>query len=476
MILNDNTIQDISYDAIICGSGPAGVSLAIDLERSGIKSLMIEAGDEFYSEEAQKKYIGEVKGNFPKDLSLLRLSQFGGTTGHWGGVCRPLDDYDFNQWPINKEELDKFKIPTSNFLNIKNNFGEKQLNSNLKIIEFLQSDLRIYEKYYEHIKESNNIFLILNTSITDIVLDDKSVKSIFIKTPSKKITIKSRLLILACGGIENSRLLLWFRKKNKNFLENSPIGNYWMEHPFKLVGSGVANFAKVRENFKNDFYAFDNFRNWGNFTVSLAPTKKMIQKKDILNSGVFLTLHDRDNTSLKNNIKDLLCVAPKLSTKIVDLFNKKLLCGLSVSSSWEQDAEVFNKITLTKKIDHAGIPEIKLDYKISEKTIQTAKEMVSQIGKYFISNDLGRIAFDQNIMERKNFISDAGYHHIGGTRAGLDKNLSVVDENLKVFGIENFYVLGSSVFPSGGHANPTYTIVQLSFRLSAHLKKKLLEI
>ena len=79
-------------------------------------------------------------------------------------------------------------------------------------------------------------------------------------------------------------------------------------------------------------------------------------------------------------------------------------------------------------------------------------------------------------MERKNFISDAGYHHIGGTRAGSDKNLSVVDENLKVFGMENFYVLGSSVFPSGGHANPTYTIVQLSFRLSAHLKKKLLEV
>jgi len=54
---------------------------------------------------------------------------------------------------------------------------------------------------------------------------------------------------------------------------------------------------------------------------------------------------------------------------------------------------------------------------------------------------------------------------------GLNENYSVVDQNLKVFGIENFFVLGSSVFPSGGHANPTYTIVQLSYRLSDHLKK-----
>ena len=476
MIVSNNKVLEIAYDVIICGSGPAGVGLAIDLEKKGIKSLIIEAGDEFYNAESQKKYSGEVVGNFPKDLSLLRLSQFGGTTGHWGGTCRPLDEYDFSQWPIKKDVLDKFSYSTNKFLNVKNNFREKKISSNLKIIEFLQSDLRIYEKYFEHIKKSKNIFLLLNTSIINININNKKVDSILIKSSSIEITLKSRFLILACGGIENSRLLLWFRENNKNLLKKSPIGSYWMEHPFKIIGSGIANFSKVRENFQNDFFAFDNFRNWGNFTVSLAPTNEMIIKKKILNSGVFLTLHDRDNNNLKNNIKDLLCVAPKLSTQMLKLFDKRLLCGLSLSSSWEQDAENFNKITLINEKDIYGIPKVRLSYKLSNKSLNTAKKMVNEIGEYFIAKNLGRIALSQEILEPEKFITEAGYHHLGGTRAGKNENDSVVDKDLKIFGTENFYVLGSSVFPSGGHANPTYTIIQLSLRLSDHLSKKILQI
>ena len=257
---------------------------------------------------------------------------------------------------------------------------------------------------------------------------------------------------------------------NSNFLKDSPVGNYWMEHPYKIIGSGVGNFTEIRKIFKNDFYFFENFRNWGNYTVSISPSYKMINQYKMLNSGVFLTLHDRDNNNLKNNIKDLLCVAPKLSKKFLELFNKDLLCGLTVSSSWEQDPEFDNKILLTKNLDDIGMPRVKLKYKLSDKSLKTAQNMVLELGNFFIDNNLGRIA-GENIYDENEFISDAGYHHIGGTIMGSDAKKSVVDKNLKLHLLNNMFVVGSSVFPTGGHANPTLSIVKLSLKLSDHIEK-----
>jgi choline dehydrogenase-like flavoprotein len=52
---------------------------------------------------------------------------------------------------------------------------------------------------------------------------------------------------------------------------------------------------------------------------------------------------------------------------------------------------------------------------------------------------------------------------------GVSANGGVVDGNCRVFGHDNLYVAGSSVFRTGGQANPTFTIVQLALRLGDHL-------
>jgi choline dehydrogenase-like flavoprotein len=51
--------------------------------------------------------------------------------------------------------------------------------------------------------------------------------------------------------------------------------------------------------------------------------------------------------------------------------------------------------------------------------------------------------------------------------AGPDEG--VVDRNCLVHGTENLYIAGSSVFPTGGCANPTFMIVAMAHRLVDHL-------
>jgi choline dehydrogenase-like flavoprotein len=47
----------------------------------------------------------------------------------------------------------------------------------------------------------------------------------------------------------------------------------------------------------------------------------------------------------------------------------------------------------------------------------------------------------------------------------------VVDPNLRLFGIDNCYVVSTAVFPSMGAANPTFTLMALALRLAKHLKE-----
>nr|WP_283251035.1 GMC family oxidoreductase [Rhabdothermincola salaria] len=61
-------------------------------------------------------------------------------------------------------------------------------------------------------------------------------------------------------------------------------------------------------------------------------------------------------------------------------------------------------------------------------------------------------------------------HHMGTTRMHTDPRRGVVDADGRVHGVANLYVAGSSVFPTGGAANPTFTIVALALRLAAHLR------
>ena len=69
---------------------------------------------------------------------------------------------------------------------------------------------------------------------------------------------------------------------------------------------------------------------------------------------------------------------------------------------------------------------------------------------------------------------------MGTTRIGENPSTSVCDFEFKIHNTENLYINSSSLFPSGGIANPTLTLIALllfllkaNYSLNIHLAKEL---
>ena len=459
----------------IIGSGPASICLAMALEKKNQKVLIIEAGGWNPTNENQDYYSGKVYGDKYFDLRDVRLRSFGGSAGHWGRAVSPLDEVDFNEWPIKKKDLDPYIKLTNKILEINNdNYTTKHNEiSGFRSCRTIRNDIQFVKKYKKHILNSKRIFLLLNSPVLKIVEKNQSSSDagyLVLVNKNKKIKIGIKKLILGCGGIENSRILLWSRHVSKSsFLKGLPIGNFWMEHPTGFVAQFVGEVKKI-----------DKIIDPNNMYNTLSPTPKFIYDKGINNIRIRIVEEKKKDKGkrLKDFVKDFICIAPNYGKKIVESIQKKkmLYCHGLIKCSLEQKPYYDNKVTLSENhTDKLGIPKTNLHWKLTDDFYKTIIVSLEEIGKQFIEKNIGRIGISKFIYDgsvsKINHIF-GNYHHMGGTRMNSNLNLGVVDKNLKVHNTSNFYIIGSSVFPSGGHHPPTFTIIQLSLRLAEHLTKK----
>jgi len=468
MIIRDiKVLKNKLFPIIIIGSGPAGITIAKKLEENKINSLIIEAGDEEYQEASQEYYKSKVFGDDITDLRYSRLRQLGGTSGHWGGWCKPIEKWNIEKWGLNYEEIYKYQEETCKILEINNDFKKSKIDNYFNQIQFEYSKVRFADKYKDHIKNSKYINLILNSQITHFNGDNGKIRSVVVMNNKKRYELKSKIFILCSGGIENSRILLWTKEKNKGLINDDlPIGKYWMTHPWIVGGVGFLYKSKLKSLIKNNFLIHDG-------PLHISTSKNITLEKNILSGAMYMNAKE-DTKIYKEIIKDFLCVAPKYGKKIAkSILKKDLKCG-NIFMNLEEPAVQSNQILLDpKETDENNIPLTNLYYKKSKKTVESIKTILGELGKTFIKYNLGRIAIKPEIEEMNNYENLGVHHHLGGTRIGKNKKSSVVDEDLKVHDINNLYVSGSSVFTYAGYANPTFSIVQLSIRLAKNLTSKI---
>mgnify|MGYP001185185055 CR=1 FL=1 len=473
MIIKDlNQIKNKKFSVIIIGSGLASLPIAIKLEKSGIETLMLEAGKFEFDDNSTNFLKVNSVGDHVGDFTTNRSRQFGGSSRIWGGNCNPMNSENFSNWPINKKDLDKYTDEASKFLLLKKNFFKEQLNNNLNIYNLAWSKLKIDENYYNYIKKSKLIHLSLNSTFINFENSkfNKSVDLINCKKENKIFKLKAKFFVLAAGGFENSRLLLWSRSINKNLFSSSlPIGKYYMHHPYHYIGNGFINYKKLKKYFKKN-----NIKNIPIITcesqMQIEANSFFTKQKKITNSGIYLSF---DNANENNDLfKQLRCFAPKLAKNIYDQIKSKEIYDINISTLQEQNYIESNFVSLSDNLDPNGLPLAQLFWKKQNSEIDSCRTIIEEIAKIFINEDIGRIVLKEYLFNssiKYDFIS--GNHQMGGTRMGIDENDSVVDENLKVHGIENLFIAGSSVFKTSGHCHPTFTIVQLSLRLADNIIK-----
>jgi hypothetical protein len=118
--------------------------------------------------------------------------------------------------------------------------------------------------------------------------------------------------------------------------------------------------------------------------------------------------------------------------------------------------------------DGAARRPLHIDWDVKEDAPRITRAVRRYFERFWARNDLNRIG----MLEFQEEADDWGrnvfdlYHPAGTTRMSVDPAGGVVNVNLKVHGTCNAYVAGSSVFPSMGAANPTFTAMALALRLA----------
>lgn len=470
------------YDVCICGAGVAGITLAIKLGLTGKKVALLEAGGLELTEKSQDVYSGENTGMTYWGVQSCRLRFLGGTSNHWTGRSKPFDDVDFMErdffelpgWPIPKSELDKHLDEAKQVLDIMGDFTAPKIpdwESDLFFSDTFASSppTRFGQKYRETLETSKNIDLFINANLTDIKLnpDLTDVTEITVQNYNyDSYQFTGKTISLAMGTIENARLLL-----NSNSQMEKGIGNH-----SDFVG------RCFMEHFNTEFgYFVGNKKYWevGN-RISIYTTPKFSLDNKIGNSNIALSLHQAPDVGggrskpIRKFFRDNVCRSEsliELSRKFVDF-----ACpgDGSIGSLMEQSPNRDSRITLNNDRDSFGLRRINLFWTINDLDKRTIRVTGMAVAKEFARLDYGRVQLADFILDEEKDI-DTYYHchHLGTTRMSATPQYGVVDENSKVFGINNLYIAGSSVFSTGGGCNPTFPIVQMSLRLADHLASKL---
>ena len=488
-------------DLCIVGAGAAGITIARALRGSGLTVLLLESGGLEPDPDVQGLYQGTVAGVDGLSLMESRVRAFGGTTRVWSGWCRPLEAEDFEErdwiprsgWPPSLQahdlepyyetahETTEIRAPTYDEVELADSVGAELLSfypTRVRTFIFQFSPpTRFGERYRQDLATARDLEAYIHANLIEILLSDQGdavTRFKFATLSGRRFSVSASCYVMAMGSIENARILLASNHQVESGVGNrhDRVGRTFMEHPHFIGGGYAVLSAEPHDLYLSRARApivADGIPSGEAATVgAVLGLPRVVRSRERL-IGVTVALRRGKPEELFEGYGDQFSTPSPSDVAALVAEGASTFCRIDVRS--EQRPLLESRVTLTDVRDAIGIPRAQLDWRIAESdfadVLHTLRLIAAELGR----TGIGRVWIP--VTEHGRYSPQAisgGCHHMGTTRMSEAPGDGVVDADCRVHGIDNLYVAGSSVFPTGGFANPTLTIVALSHRLAEHLR------
>ena len=519
----------VSADICVIGAGAAGITLALELVGSGLRTLVVESGGTSGPDQATQALAGgESVGRpvqslvDPLSLEMTRLRWLGGTTNHWAGFCRPLDTIDFevrdhlavSGWPIDRPTLGPYWKRAAGHCRITDAEHDPDvwaervgLPPALPATPAVRSTvfqiaafMRFGEVYLTDLRSAPDVEVLLWANTVNLATTDgTSIDAVDLRTlAGQSLRVEARSYVLACGGLENPRLMLASKDADPAGVGNANdlVGRHFAEHLQVAGGFGVINLDPAA---LDGYIGTEATIGEGRFAgethgvrYALTLSSEHVRSEPTLGLEAQLVVGalpdgvpEQGEGIDAGDVADLLRVvsgSPPQASVYVQLLAEQRL-----------DRE--SRVTLGSGRDALGMRTTRLDWRYGSEDRAALLSGMRTMAEQFGAAGLGRlqilpngVVFSQNpdpdhfislwgvdvgAVDPDDFTIGVGNHHMCTTRMAAAAAEGVVDADCRVHDVDNLWIAGSSVFATSGVATPTFTIVALAIRLADHLRDRL---
>ena len=510
----------IQPSVCIIGAGAAGLTLAKTLAARSCRVVVIEAGvaDRSTSFEGQSRV--DIVGTPHRGIDLGRFRGWGGSTTRWGGQLWAWEPYEFEQrtrlgieaWPIAFQEIASRTSPAFELVGLPDaaltpadavSLGAEPpaldpTDFALKYSTWLPWRKRnLGRTIGASLRTAANVTVHLAHTATRVLLDStrSRVTGVRVRGPDgTESTVDADVVVIAAGAIETSRLLF----ASEGFASGSSTRWTWLGRGFMdHLSVRMARFRPSNPRQFGRMFA-PIFARGAQHTPRILLKPTVQERENLLGCYGHWEVHSAPDSTfslLREKLRAFQAGRPSVSfadlTRLTSGVGElaRLAHGVVIKRRryFERDAQIYLRIDVEQRpdpesrllpigeYDSLGLPRIALDWRVSSLEERTAVCAAAHIEGELRRAGIGELEPHSNPFESHvpwGELKGDSFHMMGGTRMATRPGDGVVDTNCQVFGIENLFIASTSVFPTGGMANPTLLLLCLTLRLADHLTNR----